>query len=213
MDHIEQQKNEQKVRFCIACGRIGEVPKTAKKCCPDGYLRTYLTPGEAYAKRAKFLQATHRVLDPCCGGRMFYFDKSDNRVLFGDQRQGTQEFSGNRILNVDPLLLVDFRKLPFDDLQFYHVVFDPPHIVRAGPWSWLAKKYGKLNKITWQEDLKQGFAECFRVLKRNGTLIFKWNEDQIPISEILKLTDYKPLYGHRSGKAAKTHWIAFLKDE
>ncbi len=28
-----------------------------------------------------------RILDPCCGGRMFYFDKTDERVLFCDKRQ------------------------------------------------------------------------------------------------------------------------------
>jgi len=27
----------------------------------------------------------------------------------------------------------------------------------------------------------------------------------------LSLTPEKPLYGHRSGKQSKTHWIAFLK--
>ena len=26
------------------------------------------------------------VLDPCCGSRMMWFDKQDQRVLFGDQR-------------------------------------------------------------------------------------------------------------------------------
>jgi hypothetical protein len=28
---------------------------------------------------------------------------------------------------------------------------------------------------------------------------------------VLALTPEKPLYGHRSGKKAQTHWIAFLK--
>ena len=27
-----------------------------------------------------------KILDPCCGGRMMYFDKEDQRVLFGDIR-------------------------------------------------------------------------------------------------------------------------------
>lgn len=38
----------------------------------------------------------------------------------------------------------------------------------------------------------------------NGTSIFKWNDDQIPVSEILALTPHKPLYGHRSGRQSKT---------
>ena len=49
------------------------------------------------------------------------------------------------------------------------------------------------------------------VLKPDGTLIFKWCEDEIPVSQILALTPEKPLVGHRSGKQQKTHWIAFLK--
>jgi SAM-dependent methyltransferase len=71
--------------------------------------------------------------------------------------------------------------------------------------------YGSLNKETWQDDLRLGFAECFRVLKPNGTLIFKWNEVDIPLREVLALTPEKPLYGHRSGKKANTHWVAFVK--
>ena len=57
----------------------------------------------------------------------------------------------------------------------------------------------------------KGFAECFRVLRPNGTLIFKWNETDIKVSEVLALTDEKPVFGHRSGKASKTHWICFMK--
>ena len=30
----------------------------------------------------------HMILDPCCGSRMFYFNKSDSRVLFGRDPQG-----------------------------------------------------------------------------------------------------------------------------
>lgn len=75
----------------------------------------------------------------------------------------------------------------------------------------MAKKYGKLNRKTWRDDLRKGFAECFRVLKPDGVLIFKWNEYEIPVAEVLKLTPYTPLFGHKSGKAAKTHWLTFMK--
>lgn len=57
----------------------------------------------------------------------------------------------------------------------------------------------------------RGFAECFRVLRPDGTLIFKWNEHEIPVSQILALTPHKPLFGQRCGKTAKTHWIVFMK--
>jgi hypothetical protein len=59
--------------------------------------------------------------------------------------------------------------------------------------------------------LRAGFAECFRVLRPEGTLIFKWNEYEVPLRDVLALTPEKPLYGHQAGKQQKTHWIAFLK--
>lgn len=90
---------------------------------------------------------------------------------------------------------------------FYMVVLDPPHLIKAGDNSWLAKKYGKLSG-TWPQDLKQGFAECMRVLKPYGTLVFKWNEQQIKLSEILKAIDYMPLFGN---KRSDTHWLVFMK--
>ena len=71
--------------------------------------------------------------------------------------------------------------------------------------------YGSLDKDTWKEDLAAGFKECFRVLKPHGTLIFKWNEIDIPLNDVLALTPEKPLYGHRSGKKANTHWVSFIK--
>ena len=71
-------------------------------------------------------------------------------------------------------------------------LFRPPHLIKVGQESWLAKKYGQLDKLTWREDLKAGFSECFRILKTNGTLIFKWNETDIPVKDILLLTEYKP---------------------
>lgn len=80
--------------------------------------------------------------------------------------------------------------------------------MHAGENSWLAKKYGKLDKASWPEDLKKGFNECMRVLKPNGTLVFKWNEEQIKLKTILEIFDYPALYGN---KRAKTHWIIFIK--
>lgn len=154
---------------------------------------------------------TGRVLDPASGSRMFYFDRTDERVLFGDIRSEEHILCDGRALNIDPDAIVDFRSLPFANESFHVVVFDPPHLVNAGPKSWQAAKYGRLTRETWREDLRAGFAECFRVLAPNGVLIFKWAEVQIPVSQILALTPEKPLVGHRSGKAAKTHWVTFMK--
>lgn len=151
------------------------------------------------------------ALDPCCGSRMMWFDKHDGRALFCDVRTETHTLCDGRLLNIAPDFEADFRAMPFADNYFHHVVFDPPHLVNAGKKSWLALKYGRLS-IDWREDLREGFAECFRVLKPHGTLVFKWCEDQIKVSDILALTPHKPLYGHKSGKQAKTHWLVFMKD-
>jgi hypothetical protein len=75
----------------------------------------------------------------------------------------------------------------------------------------MRKKYGVLDSQNWQSDLSQGFSECFRVLKTNGTLIFKWNETSIQLKEVLKLTNYRPVLGHPSGKRMATHWVVFVK--
>jgi hypothetical protein len=158
------------------------------------------------------------ILDPCSGSRMFYFDHHDPRVVFGDIRRETLTVSdqshgktgGTRVIEIAPDIEMDFRDLPFYDGTFKMVVFDPPHLVRAGPKSWLAAKYGKLSD-DWQQDLIIGFLECFRVLEPNGILIFKWCETQIPVSQILELTPQKPIFGHKSGKQQGTHWLCFMK--
>jgi hypothetical protein len=150
------------------------------------------------------------ILDPCCGSKMFYFDKNNPDVLFGDIRSESHILCDGRKLEIRPDMQIDFRKMTFDDGSFKLVVFDPPHLKTGGESGWQVKKYGKLGQ-EWKNDLKAGFSECFRVLEDYGILIFKWNETQIPVSEILKLTDQKPIIGHKSGKNSKTHWICFMK--
>jgi len=149
-----------------------------------------------------------RILDATCGSRMIWFDKQNPDTVYMDNRQLSTILCDGRILNIKPDIVADFRAMPFPDNSFYLVVFDPPHLIRVGEKSWLAKKYGSLES-TWQEDIRQGFRECMRVLKPNGVLIFKWNEEQVKLSEILKAIDYKPLFGNRR---SKTHWLVFMKD-
>lgn len=159
------------------------------------------------------------ILDACCGSKMFWFDQKDARVMFVDKRRethpidiGTPGTKGRAPIVVDPDMLADFTELPFDNDSFHLVVFDPPHIERQRALGLLTKKYGILSG-DWRDMLRRGFAECFRVLKPNGTLIFKWAESDHPVSKILELTDEKPLFGHKSGKFSKTHWIVFMKPE
>lgn len=158
------------------------------------------------------------VLDVCCGGRMMWFDKQDTRTLFMDKREGTRVVDvgtpgtiGRSPRVVSPDGIHDFADMDFQDNTFWHVVFDPPHFHKgAGATGIIAFNFGLLPD-NWRDMLRLGFAECFRVLKPNGTLIFKWCEVEIPLREVLALTPEKPLYGHRSGKKAQTHWVAFMK--
>lgn len=163
------------------------------------------------------MATTPIALDPCCGSRMMWFNKTDPRAVFGDRRSETitvtdrtHREDGTRTLQIQPDTLMDFRALPFPDGSFHLIAFDPPHLVKAGPKSWLAAKYGKLS-ADWRDDLRAGFAECFRVLATNGTLVFKWNETQVKLADVLALTPEKPLFGQVSGRSGMTHWLVFTK--
>ena len=157
-----------------------------------------------------FILGEQRVLDPCCGSRMFWFDRENSDVVFGDKRNESHVLCDGRTLRIEPDVLLDFTDLPFDDGSFKLVVFDPPHLHTAGPKSWMAAKYGKLSP-TWQEDLRKGFAECFRVLASDGVLVFKWNQTQVKTREVLALTQARPLFGHPTGRKGLTHWMVFMK--
>lgn len=149
-----------------------------------------------------------KILDVCCGSRMFWYDKQESHTTYMDIRRYHEELSTGHVINVDPDEQADFRHIPFDDETFDLVVFDPPHLIYAGSNSWLAKKYGTLDKDRWPDDLKKGFDECNRVLKPSGTLIFKWNEDQIKFRDVIKVFGRDPIFGDRR---SKTRWCVFLK--
>lgn len=150
------------------------------------------------------------ILDACCGSRMFWFDKNNPNVLFCDNRELQDTLCDGRSLEIKPDLLCDFTNLPFPDNRFKLVVFDPPHLLKIGETSWMAKKYGKLSP-DWRVQLKKGFDECFRVLEYHGVLIFKWNEQDITVREIVQTIGREPLFGHKSGRLNKTHWMCFMK--
>jgi SAM-dependent methyltransferase len=159
------------------------------------------------------------VLDACCGSRMMWFDRSNPVAVFGDCRRETLTVTdrshgkqdGTRTVSINPDVDLDFRDMPFPDESFQLVVFDPPHLVRAGKKSWLAAKYGKLSE-DWREDLRKGFSECFRVLRPQGILIFKWNETQIRTGVVLALAEALPLFGHPTRQNGMTHWYTFMKN-
>lgn len=148
-----------------------------------------------------------RILDACCGSRMFYFDKYNPDVIYADNREVETTLCDGRTLLVKPDVKMDFRNMPYEDNSFKVIVFDPPHLIHAGTESWLAKKYGIL-PTEWKPYLTSGFNECMRVLEPDGLLVFKWNEEQIKLSSILKVFNQKPLLGDQRGK---TRWLIFIK--
>ena len=158
------------------------------------------------------------VLDACCGSRKFWFDQKDPRTLYIDQRHEEKTVSdpskpdGMRRVVVNPDVVADFRNLPFADESFALVVFDPPHVKanRTGKDSRTAINYGTLG-FGWKSDLAAGFRECFRVLKTDGVLVFKWAETNIKLNEVLALAPQRPLFGNRMPKVSGTHWIVFIK--
>lgn len=127
-----------------------------------------------------------RILDACCGSRIFWFDRENPDAVFADNRELETTLCDGRQLLVKPDVKMDFRNMPYADESFKVVVFDPPHLLHAGTTSWFANKYGIL-PTDWKPYLKAGFGECMRVLEKDGLLVFKWNEDQIAFSEVMKV--------------------------
>lgn len=154
------------------------------------------------------------VLDPCCGSRKFYFDKKSPFVIYGDIRNESYVQCDGRLLEIKPDQQMDVTNLPFKDESFSLVVFDPPHFKFSGKTSYMQQSYGVL-----PEDalgfLRKGFDECWRVLKVNGTLIFKWNTNQIPLRKVLTELGKAPLFGNRRPGQKKngTYWMVFFKGE
>ncbi len=152
------------------------------------------------------------ILDACCGGRCFWFNKKHPKTIYIDIKRrpkGTCKERPN--WNCEPDMIADFKNLPFRDRTFKHIVWDPPHLVNLGKESIMNKKYGSLNSETWQYDLKKGFDELWRVLENYGTLVFKWSEGSISTRQVLDLFPEEPLYGHPTAKSGKTKWMVFMK--
>lgn len=152
------------------------------------------------------------ILDACCGGRFWWWDKAHPLALYMDRRRDLQAPNGcNPNWTCDPDIVGDFRSMPFEDETFRLVLFDPPHIVRPNPSGRIAKMYGALLPDTEQDDLRRGFLECWRVLAPGGTLVFKWagSEDRVrPHFPAKPIVSTKVL---RKNDGLGTRWFVFYK--
>lgn len=157
------------------------------------------------------------ILDACCGGRQMWHrsNKEHPNALFMDIRQTEQgciEQQPN--FQVKPDILGDYRDMrgiPTD--QFHHVAWDIPHLLK---WTkgLITTKYGALDQGSgnWQDDLRRGFEEIWRVLKMHGTLVFKYNDLNILASEMLSIFPVDPLYGALTKKGVNnTFFFVFMK--
>lgn len=152
------------------------------------------------------------ILDACCGGKMFWYNKHHPNTLYIDNNPRSKGSIAERPnWECQPDMIMDFTKLEFEDKKFKLVVWDPPHLKSLGETSIMRTKYGCLNAETWQYDLSKGFSECWRVLEDYGVLIFKWNEEEIELKDVLKLFKQEPLFGHITGSKSKTIWLCFMK--
>lgn len=157
-----------------------------------------------------------KILDVTCGSRSIWFDKQHHSAVYCDKRNEEHHVvtnnGGTKHIIVQPDVVCDFTELPFDDETFPLVVFDPPHIMNCPKSSLMYKQYGTLDD-SWRVLIKKGFDECMRVLKPDGVLIFKWAEIRISTPDVIKVIGTTPLFGHRSGKKANTHWMCFMKQK
>lgn len=150
------------------------------------------------------------ILDPCCGSRMFYFDRKNPLVDFRDNRTLDTTLCDGRKLVVEPDTIGDVLSIDAADEAYHLVIFDPPHMT-GGSSGWQIQKYGKLPD-DWKNWMTKAFSECWRVLAQNGTLVFKWHEYKARISEVLKCAPGAPVMGSRRPSASKTHFLVFFKE-
>jgi len=169
------------------------------------------------------------VLDATCGGRSMWLPENKERddTLYIDSREEAKGFvdealpeslrPNNPGYEVAPDDVEDYRNLPYLDESFSLIVFDPPHIIRPDGMETLTgimtKKYGSLHAETWQDDLRQGFEELFRVLRPDGTLIFKFADMDTDYETVIALAPEKPLFGTttKQKKNHSTRWFVFRK--
>jgi len=148
------------------------------------------------------------ILDVTAGFRMMWVDKHHPNAIYLDERP-----------ECEPDVIGDFRNLrQFPDESFKLIVFDPPHLIQNCRSGALAQKFGILRPETWQDDLRKGFAECWRLLTPYGILFFKWSEHDRPLNDILRLFCAKPLIiqksagaNSRHGRPSSTLWSCFMK--
>jgi hypothetical protein len=155
------------------------------------------------------------ILDACCGPRWMWNNKHHPNTIYIDIREEDKGFSQkDKQTEIKPDIIMDCRKLKFQDKSFKLIVFDPPHIKGKDYNSNLKKCFGYLDKDNWKVDLKKCINEMWRCLEDYGILIFKFSDCNIPFKEVLSLFPEEYLFGNTkstSKSGHKTKWFCFMK--
>ena len=117
------------------------------------------------------------ILDACCGGKMFYFDKNDPAFCFKTYAVRKQL---GRTFTVKPDVVGDFTSMDFPDNTFSMVVFDPPHLRwwgknpeknRQGFSKQSMAHFAPIGETPWPRALQNVFAFCVPAVSSssNGT--------------------------------------------
>jgi len=153
------------------------------------------------------------MIDLCCGGRHWLFDKDPSDVIFMDIRsveKGNLQIQPNWC--VKPDIIGDYTKIPFADSTFEYVFWDIPHAINLS--GIMGKKYGELGE-NWKDDLRKGFSEIHRILKHKGAMIFKFNDLSISFKDIfecfnLQEVPLKPILGTPTKKGVNNTAFFFF---
>ena len=160
------------------------------------------------------------IMDAGCGGRFMWDNKDHPNTLYIDNRTEPKGINPHRPnFEVRPDKVMDWRSLDMPNKSFKLILWDPPHSKSLGKTSRMRLTYGSLGPETWANDLSKGFKELWRVLDDYGTLVFKWNQSEIKLKDVLALFPVRPLFGDRgSAKFCKnkktdsnTRWSVFMK--
>lgn len=143
-----------------------------------------------------------KILDACCGRRLFWYDKEHPEVTYIDIRAA-----------VKPDRIMDCTATSFKDNFFDFIVFDPPHCSYSENNKGIFKeKYGGYTAAKTRVFIKEAFMEFERILKKDGLVVFKWNTHSQKLNVILSLIgNFEVLFGHLAAQKTKyssqTYWM------